>query len=83
MLGQSKTISRLKLTQPARSLTFSGSMPSRCAKYNGASQPLQPMAGTNDKAGSMINLLRWVTPRVIKENILPPEEYPYPFMQEK
>jgi cell division protein DivIC len=31
----------------------------------------------------MINLLRWITPRVMKENLLQPEEYPYPFMQEK
>jgi len=38
-------------------------------------------SGTNDKAGSYLNLLRWVSPRVIKENFLPPEDYPYPFME--
>ncbi|MBN1131610.1 MAG: L-glutamate gamma-semialdehyde dehydrogenase [Bacteroidales bacterium] len=38
-------------------------------------------SGTNDKAGSMINLLRWVSPRTIKENFLPPVDYRYPFMK--
>jgi 1-pyrroline-5-carboxylate dehydrogenase len=39
-------------------------------------------SGTNDKAGSMFNLLRWVSARTIKENLLPPKDYRYPFMQE-
>jgi 1-pyrroline-5-carboxylate dehydrogenase len=37
-------------------------------------------SGTNDKAGSMWNLIRWVTPRTIKETFLPPRDYRYPFM---
>ena len=37
-------------------------------------------SGTNDKAGSMINLLRWVSPRTIKETFVPPKDYRYPFM---
>jgi 1-pyrroline-5-carboxylate dehydrogenase len=37
-------------------------------------------SGTNDKAGSMINLLRWVSPRTIKETFAPPTDYKYPFM---
>jgi 1-pyrroline-5-carboxylate dehydrogenase len=37
-------------------------------------------SGTNDKAGSMWNLIRWVTPRTIKETFLPPTDYRYPFM---
>jgi 1-pyrroline-5-carboxylate dehydrogenase len=37
-------------------------------------------SGTNDKAGSPLNLLRWVSQRVIKENFVPPTEYRYPFM---
>ena len=37
-------------------------------------------SGTNDKAGSMQNLLRWVSPRTIKENFVPPCDYKYPFM---
>ncbi|UCG27249.1 MAG: L-glutamate gamma-semialdehyde dehydrogenase [Bacteroidales bacterium] len=39
-------------------------------------------SGTNDKAGSMLNLQRWVSPRTIKECFLPPEDYPYPFLKE-
>lgn len=37
-------------------------------------------SGTNDKAGSAFNLLRWTSPRAIKENLLPPKDYRYPFM---
>jgi 1-pyrroline-5-carboxylate dehydrogenase len=37
-------------------------------------------SGTNDKAGSMLNLLRWVSPRTIKRNPKPPSSYEYPFM---
>jgi 1-pyrroline-5-carboxylate dehydrogenase len=40
-------------------------------------------SGTNDKAGSMINLLRWVSPRTIKETFLPPTDYRYPFMDKE
>lgn len=40
-------------------------------------------SGTNDKAGSMINLLRWVSPRVIKESFDPPKDYRYPFQEEE
>jgi 1-pyrroline-5-carboxylate dehydrogenase len=38
-------------------------------------------SGTNDKAGSVLNLLRWVSPRSIKETLSPPKDYRYPFMQ--
>lgn len=38
-------------------------------------------SGTNDKAGSMINLLRWVSPRAIKETFNPPADYRYPFLE--
>jgi 1-pyrroline-5-carboxylate dehydrogenase len=37
-------------------------------------------SGTNDKAGSMINLLRWVSPRTIKETFDPAKDYRYPFL---
>jgi len=40
-------------------------------------------SGTNDKAGSVLNLLRWVTPRTIKETFVPPTDYKYPFLEEK
>ena len=39
-------------------------------------------SGTNDKAGSILNLLRWVSPRTIKENFVPPTDYRYPFLGE-
>ena len=40
-------------------------------------------SGTNDKAGSLINLLRWVSPRAVKENLNPPTDFAYPFMREE
>lgn len=40
-------------------------------------------SGTNDKAGAMLNLLRWVSPRTIKENFVPPKDFRYPFMGEE
>ncbi len=39
-------------------------------------------SGTNDKAGSMWNLIRWVTPRTIKDLFIPPTDYRYPFLGE-
>jgi len=38
-------------------------------------------SGTNDKAGSLLNLVRWVSPRTIKETFVPPRDYRYPFME--
>jgi len=40
-------------------------------------------SGTNDKAGSLLNLARWVSPRAIKETFLPPKDYRYPFLSEE
>jgi len=40
-------------------------------------------SGTNDKAGSFLNMIRWVTPRTIKETFVPPTDYRYPFMGEE
>ena len=40
-------------------------------------------SGTNDKAGSFLNLIRWVSARAIKENFVPPRDYTYPFMAEQ
>jgi 1-pyrroline-5-carboxylate dehydrogenase len=56
-------------------------------KPTGAVVGLQPFggsraSGTNDKAGSALNLERWVTARTIKENFCPPTDYRYPFMEE-
>ena len=38
-------------------------------------------SGTNDKAGSIFNLIRWVSQRTIKETYDPPTEFTYPFME--
>ncbi|MBL7925036.1 MAG: L-glutamate gamma-semialdehyde dehydrogenase [Bacteroidia bacterium] len=40
-------------------------------------------SGTNDKAGSLINLLRWVSPRTIKETFVPATDYRYPFLEKE
>jgi 1-pyrroline-5-carboxylate dehydrogenase len=40
-------------------------------------------SGTNDKAGSKMNLMRWVSPRTIKETFAPPTDFRYPFMSEE
>ena len=40
-------------------------------------------SGTNDKAGSHLNLMRWISPRTIKENLDPPTDYRYPFMDDE
>jgi 1-pyrroline-5-carboxylate dehydrogenase len=40
-------------------------------------------SGTNDKAGSIFNLMRWVSQRAIKETFVPPTEFEYPFMDAK
>ncbi len=39
-------------------------------------------SGTNDKAGSLLNLIRWVSPRAVKESFIPPKSFTYPFMAE-
>jgi len=57
-------------------------------KTTGACIGMQPFgggraSGTNDKAGSKLNLLKWVSPRTIKELLVPPRHYAYPFMQDR
>ena len=39
-------------------------------------------SGTNDKAGSYLNLIRWTSPRAIKETLVSPKDYRYPFLME-
>ncbi len=56
-------------------------------KPSGAMVGLQPFggaraSGTNDKAGSYLNLLRWTSPRTIKETLLPPNDFKYSYMTE-
>ena len=55
------------------------------AKPTGAVVGQQPFggsraSGTNDKAGSLWNLIRWVSPRTVKETFVPPTDYRYPFL---
>jgi 1-pyrroline-5-carboxylate dehydrogenase len=40
-------------------------------------------SGTNDKAGSKLNLVRWVSARAVKETFAPPKDFRYPFMDEE
>jgi 1-pyrroline-5-carboxylate dehydrogenase len=40
-------------------------------------------SGTNDKAGSALNLYRWLSARTIKETFVPPTDYRYPFLSEE
>jgi len=55
-------------------------------KPSGAVVVLQPFggaraSGTNDKAGSYLNLLRWTSPRTVKETLLPPTDIEYKYMK--
>ena len=57
-------------------------------KPTGAVDGQQPFggaraSGTNDKAGSMFNLIRWVAVRTIKETLVPPTDYRYPYLSEE
>jgi 1-pyrroline-5-carboxylate dehydrogenase len=40
-------------------------------------------SGTNDKAGSLLNLVRWISPRTVKETFVPPTDFRYPHMEKK
>ncbi len=76
---------RYAIEQATRRLTYTAGNFYINDKPTGAVVGQQPFggargSGTNDKAGSVLNLYRWVSPRSIKENFLPPEDYRYPFM---
>lgn len=76
------------LVEASRTLTHSAGNFYINDKPTGAVVGQQPFgggraSGTNDKAGSMLNLLRWISQRIIKENFDPPKNYRYPFMAEK
>lgn len=75
------------LDQTSRGLKFSAGNLYYNDKPTGAVVGQQPFggarqSGTNDKAGSYLNLLRWTSPRVIKETLRPPTDFRYPFMKE-
>jgi len=76
---------RYAIAQMARALTNAAGNFYINDKPTGAVVGQQPFgggraSGTNDKAGSMINLLRWVTPRTVKETFVPPKDWRYPFL---
>ena len=77
-----------KIKEATNSLTFSAGNFYINDKPTGAVVGQQPFggsraSGTNDKAGSPLNLLRWISQRTIKENYNPPTNHTYPFMEEK
>jgi 1-pyrroline-5-carboxylate dehydrogenase len=79
---------RLEIIKAAEILTHAAGNFYINDKPTGAVVGQQPFggsraSGTNDKAGSLINLQRWVSPRTIKENFLPPLNFSYPHMKEK
>ncbi len=76
---------RAAVAQASAALRFSAGNFYINDKPTGAVVGQQPFggarrSGTNDKAGSALNLLRWVSPRAIKENFNPPRDWRYPFM---
>ncbi len=77
---------RAALTEASDALRFSAGNFYLNDKPTGAVVGQQPFggsraSGTNDKAGSILNLMRWTSPRSIKETMVPPKDYKYPFMQ--
>lgn len=76
---------RYAIDQASKALTNSAGNFYINDKPTGAVVGQQPFggargSGTNDKAGSYLNLLRWVSPRTIKETFVPPTDYRYPFL---
>ncbi|OFW66001.1 MAG: hypothetical protein A2V52_05405 [Actinobacteria bacterium RBG_19FT_COMBO_54_7] len=77
---------RFAIVQALKALRFAAGNFYINDKPTGAVVGQQPFggaraSGTNDKAGSWLNLERWISTRCIKENFLPPTDYRYPFMQ--
>jgi 1-pyrroline-5-carboxylate dehydrogenase len=78
---------RYILTDAADQLKYSAGNLYFNDKPTGAVVGQQPFggsrqSGTNDKSGSHLNLLRWTNPRTIKETLIPPTDFRYPFMKE-
>jgi len=77
--------SRTAIGQATKALRYSAGNFYINDKPTGAVVGQQPFggaraSGTNDKAGSILNLLRWVSPRTIKETFVPPTDWRYPFL---
>jgi len=78
---------RAALAEADAALRYSAGNFYRNDKPTGAVVGQQPFgggraSGTNDKAGSLLNLIRWTSARAVKENFVPPRDPWYPFMAE-
>lgn len=76
---------RYSMVQACRILRYAAGNFYYNDKPTGAMVGQQPFggsrgSGTNDKSGSHLNLLRWISPRTVKENLMPPTDYRYPHM---
>ncbi|HYH82479.1 MAG TPA: L-glutamate gamma-semialdehyde dehydrogenase [Longimicrobium sp.] len=79
---------RAALVEADRALRFAAGNYYINDKPTGAVVGQQPFggaraSGTNDKAGSILNMARWISPRAIKETFAPPRSFEYPFMSEE
>ena len=79
---------RIAASKMCEKLTYSAGNFYINDKPTGAIVGLQPFggaraSGTNDKAGGQFNLIRWTSPRTIKETFVNPTDYKYPYMNEK
>ncbi|HET7234276.1 MAG TPA: L-glutamate gamma-semialdehyde dehydrogenase [Longimicrobium sp.] len=79
---------RAALVEADRALRFAAGNYYINDKPTGAVVGQQPFggaraSGTNDKAGSILNMMRWISPRAIKETFAPPRSFEYPFMSEE
>lgn len=85
LTGAVFTRDRYAFVEACRALRYSAGNFYLNDKPTGAVVGQQPFggarkSGTNDKAGGPMNLLRWTTPRTIKETFIPASDYRYPFM---
>ncbi len=85
LTGSIFALDRSALTRACNVLKYSAGNFYYNDKPTGAVVGQQPFggsrqSGTNDKAGSHLNLFRWINPRTIKENLVPPTDFRYPFM---
>ncbi|HSW68197.1 MAG TPA: L-glutamate gamma-semialdehyde dehydrogenase [Bacteroidales bacterium] len=87
LTGSIFALDRTALVEACKTLRYAAGNLYYNDKPTGAVVGQQPFggsrqSGTNDKAGSLLNLLRWTSPRTIKENLTPPTDFRYPFMKE-
>ncbi len=85
LTGSIFSADRYAFVQACKALRYSAGNFYVNDKPTGAMVGLQPFggsraSGTNDKAGGPLNLLRWVSPRTIKETFVPSTDFPYPYM---